>query len=265
MPRYCQQCGAYVAEEAKFCPTCGASVDVVQSPATESPSSPEPVAGPDAVSSAARSAGGAAGPRYRGVLLAVILIEIVIGAGLFYGYRQYRASAGRQERLQSASTPPAVERTSVTPPTTTEPLPTETQKASETTANVEPPSPPAAATKSKKGSAVESKPAPTKPSSPTTSSATPPPPPRPVMTSEQRLKRGRDFLNAKQYSEALSEFRQVRRLDPRNRDVFYLMGLSHEQLGQLEEALEAYRECTSGPYASVAQNHVKRLAKKLRK
>lgn len=80
---------------------------------------------------------------------------------------------------------------------------------------------------------------------------------------EQYLRRGTEYLNAKRYEEALKEYAQVRRLEPANKDVYYLIGQAHHHLGQLELALQAYQQCTSGPYAALAQQHVKRLEKKL--
>jgi Flp pilus assembly protein TadD len=79
------------------------------------------------------------------------------------------------------------------------------------------------------------------------------------------LQQGREHLNAGRYRLALAEFRKVKRLDPGNQDVNYLSGLCLEQMGQLELALEAYRLCESGPYASVAKDHARRLARKLGK
>ena len=45
---------------------------------------------------------------------------------------------------------------------------------------------------------------------------------------------------------ALQEFEYVKKLDPGNKDVYYLIGLTYKKMNQLERALEAYRQCTSG-------------------
>jgi Flp pilus assembly protein TadD len=86
--------------------------------------------------------------------------------------------------------------------------------------------------------------------------------PAKTVSAEQHLKQGNEYLSAGRYQEALREYEQVRRLDPANKDVFYLIGQAYHQSGQLELALPAYRQCTSGPYAAIAQQHVKKLEKK---
>jgi tetratricopeptide (TPR) repeat protein len=65
--------------------------------------------------------------------------------------------------------------------------------------------------------------------------------------------------------EALQEFESMKKLDPGNKDVYYLIGRTYQQMNQLERALEAYRQCTSGVYASVSQSAVKLLEKKIGK
>jgi tetratricopeptide (TPR) repeat protein len=81
---------------------------------------------------------------------------------------------------------------------------------------------------------------------------------------QQHLHQGNDHLNAGRYREALQEYEQVRRLDKSNQDVYYLMGLAHEKLGELELALQAHQQCTSGTYAEQAKRNATRLEKKLR-
>jgi len=82
---------------------------------------------------------------------------------------------------------------------------------------------------------------------------------------ENILKQGIAHMYAGQYQEALSELESVKKLDPGNKDVYYVIGLTYQKMNQLEQALEAYRQCTSGHYASVAQGHVKSLEKKVGK
>ena len=59
--------------------------------------------------------------------------------------------------------------------------------------------------------------------------------------------------------------RQAQRLAPDNVNLYYLLGTAYQQAGNLPEALAAYRKCTSGDYAAVSRNHVKKLEKKLEK
>lgn len=86
-----------------------------------------------------------------------------------------------------------------------------------------------------------------------------------TISAEHNLNQGMTYLSASRYQEALQEFEQVKKLDPSNKNVYYLIGQTYHKMNQLEQALEAYRQCTSGVYASVAQNAVKRLEKKVGK
>jgi uncharacterized Zn finger protein (UPF0148 family) len=79
---------------------------------------------------------------------------------------------------------------------------------------------------------------------------------------EQSLNQGKKFYNERRYQEALAEFERVKKIDPANKDVYYLMGLTYYKMDQPGQALEAYRQCTSGVYASVSQSAVKNLEKK---
>jgi hypothetical protein len=80
----------------------------------------------------------------------------------------------------------------------------------------------------------------------------------------EHQKQGADYLNKRLYHEALREFDFVKRLDPGNKDVYYLIGSAYNGMNQLERALEAYRQCTSGTYVTVSENAVKNLEKKLK-
>jgi tetratricopeptide (TPR) repeat protein len=84
-------------------------------------------------------------------------------------------------------------------------------------------------------------------------------------SAEQSLNQGKTFYNESRYQEALGEFERVKKLDPANKDVYYLMGLTYYKMNQLGQALEAYRQCTSGVYASVSERAVKNLEKKVGK
>lgn len=82
---------------------------------------------------------------------------------------------------------------------------------------------------------------------------------------EYNLNQGITHLGAGRYQDALREFEYVKSLDPENKNVYYLIGQAYHKMGQLERALEAYRQCTSGVYASIAQNHVRMLEKRVGK
>ncbi len=86
-----------------------------------------------------------------------------------------------------------------------------------------------------------------------------------TISAEQNLNQGLTYLSASRYQEALREFEQVKRLDPGNKNVYYLIGQAYHKMNQLQQALEAYRQCTSGIYASVALSNAKTLEKKVGK
>jgi hypothetical protein len=76
---------------------------------------------------------------------------------------------------------------------------------------------------------------------------------------------GISYLSSGRYQEALQEFEYIKKLDPGDKDVYYLFGSTYLKMNQLERALEAYRQCTSGPYVSPSQYQVKVLEKKIGK
>jgi hypothetical protein len=86
-----------------------------------------------------------------------------------------------------------------------------------------------------------------------------------TVSTEQYLKQGITYLNSGRHQEALRDFEYVRQLDPANKDVYYLIGQAYQRMNQLKQALEAYRQCTSGIYASVSQSAVKKLEKEVGK
>jgi hypothetical protein len=85
------------------------------------------------------------------------------------------------------------------------------------------------------------------------------------VSAENIQKQGIAYMYASQYQEALREFESIKKLDPGNKDVYYLIGLTYQKMNQLGPALEAYRQCTSGVYASVSQSAIKNLEKKVGK
>ncbi|MCI0488408.1 MAG: tetratricopeptide repeat protein [Blastocatellia bacterium] len=102
-------------------------------------------------------------------------------------------------------------------------------------------------------------------SPPTAPSTEPAPPAAPKPTAEEYKNRGLKSLGAKQYDQALADFRAALSLQPSNPDLRYLTGMAYEGKGLLPEALNEYRKCLSGTYAPLARQHVKRLSKKLEK
>src|SRR5262249_28999724 len=69
---------------------------------------------------------------------------------------------------------------------------------------------------------------------------------------QHKLNQGSEYMSGGKYQETRREFEYVKNLDPDNKSVYYLIGQTYHKMNQLERALEAYRQCTSGMYASVA-------------
>lgn len=81
----------------------------------------------------------------------------------------------------------------------------------------------------------------------------------------EHVRRGNEHFTAGRYDDALLEYRAAQQLDPSNPDVYYLLGLVHERRGEYDAARQAFEQCTTGPYAAVARNHLKMLEKKRQK
>jgi hypothetical protein len=79
------------------------------------------------------------------------------------------------------------------------------------------------------------------------------------------IEQGNRLASAGQFQAALQAYEKAQRANPGNADVYYLIGSAYHRSGDLANALEAYRKCTSGSYSAVAANHVKNLEKKLGK
>lgn len=101
---------------------------------------------------------------------------------------------------------------------------------------------------------------------------TPVPSPIPIPTPVQvklspgeLIRRGMVSLNAGQWPSAIESFDAARKLQPNNPDLGYLSGMALENLGQPGAAIDAFRTCTSGPYAQIAKGHVKTLVAKLKR
>ena len=76
------------------------------------------------------------------------------------------------------------------------------------------------------------------------------------------IEQGNRLANSGQLQEAIQIYETARRTNPGNVDVYYLIGSAYHRSGEITKAREAYRQCTSGVYAAVAANHVKKLEKK---
>jgi uncharacterized Zn finger protein (UPF0148 family) len=102
-------------------------------------------------------------------------------------------------------------------------------------------------------------------SNPQQQAAATPTPAAPEISAAEHQKQGIAYMNSGRHQEALREYDYVRKLDPDNKDVYYLIGLTYWKMNQLGQALEAYRQCTSGVYVSEAHQAVGSLEKQLKK
>lgn len=92
--------------------------------------------------------------------------------------------------------------------------------------------------------------------------------PTPTLSAEDYLKRASDFYNSKDYNSTLREADKALRIAPNDLRVYYLIGGSHFALGNLPEALRAYRRCSppswNGTYSQQCAGRAKELEKKLK-
>jgi len=233
MEKYCRQCGTALAEGAKFCRQCGAATGAVESPVTQESAQPTTSLEPTQLMTETLNETTPLAqiqrqtrPRYSQRHLALIGGAIVLIAVVAVSFY-----LGRWSRNQS------------TEPTGPQP-PLSSDQASAPS-----PAPPTPA-KKPTGDAADQ---------PATKSA------KTAERAKQHLDQGNDYLNTGRYREALQEYEQVRRLDKSNYDVYYLMGIAYEKLGELDLARQAHQQCTSGIYADQANRNVTRLEKKRRR
>ena len=85
------------------------------------------------------------------------------------------------------------------------------------------------------------------------------------LSPDEFIRRGMVSLNAGQWPSAMESFDAARKLQPNNPDLGYLSGMALENLGRPGAAIDAFRSCTSGPYAQIAKGHVKTLVSKLKR
>ena len=75
---------------------------------------------------------------------------------------------------------------------------------------------------------------------------------------------GMRYHNVREFQAAIREFSLAQRLTPKDKDLYYLIGSSYAGLGQEAVAHEYYKQCDSGPYASVARSGAQKTAKAAR-
>lgn len=197
----------------------------------------------------------------KGLLLAVAIGVVVLAAVLFFFVISREPSETQAENRPADKTEPSTATQPIAQPPNQQPpaVAANNQAQSQSSPAVDALKPPAV--NYAQAASTPQKPAVTKPT-PTT----PQEKQAAVGASAETYKnQGITDLNAGRHQEALRAFESVKRLDPANKDVYYLIGQAYQRMNQLEQALNAYRQCTSGVYASVSQNAVKKLEKQVGK
>lgn len=100
----------------------------------------------------------------------------------------------------------------------------------------------------------------------------PPPPPAPVKKTpnqekaEQHYKRARELYQLGRYREAITHLQLAIKLDPSGAELYYNLGLVHEKLGEVDEAVDAYQKYLKvlGPDAEPEEvSRIKGIIKRL--
>lgn len=201
----------------------------------------------------------------KGLLLAAALGVVVLGAGSFFFINSRRAS-----ETQSALLPTDEAKPSPSARPSTKPSIEPSGQPSPAAANNPPRTQSEPATDGVKSPSTKNADADKKSSQQAIAKPTPAPPQEKnaadgTGAAIHNLNQGVTYMNAGRYQDALREFEYVKKLDPGNKSVYYLIGQAYHKQGQLEQALEAYRRCTSGHYVSVALNNAKAIEKRLGK
>lgn len=93
--------------------------------------------------------------------------------------------------------------------------------------------------------------------------------PTPMLSAEDYLKRASDFYNSRDYNSTIREADKGLKVAPNDLRFYYLIGGSYSGLGNLQEALKAYRKCSppswNGVYSQQCAGRAKELEKKLNK
>lgn len=289
MSVYCQSCGNELPQQVKFCPRCGVSVSPDQSPGndvmsteplfaqetatvqqgTEAlvPNTEElPVASP-LTGKISQPATAALKSQKEVVAIPTAAIRPKPGSPMklaaFAGFFLLAAVAAAGIYFSTGKSPSTSANPVSTPNTIPQPTPSENQQPVNAATPAEPQTSPtgtAAKPTEKNGEVADAKSKSITGSADGNSTAKSAVPA--TASAADHIKLG---LSAGSPSEALVAYKRAQQIDPANMDVHYLMGLAYQQLGQPDQALTAYRKCTSGTYASVAAQHVKKLEKDLSK
>lgn len=101
--------------------------------------------------------------------------------------------------------------------------------------------------------------------------APPPPPAAPAVANNQKQEarlsfdRGAAYLEKNDYDNAIKEFDQAIKLDPKQYDAWQRRGLSYQQKGQLDEALDDYSQALSlNPTDTATVKAMEDIARKLK-
>ena len=84
-----------------------------------------------------------------------------------------------------------------------------------------------------------------------------------MLVVEYHKQKGMDLLNAKAFEAAIRDLEIARNYNPKDKDLYYLLGSAYAGLGLSAQAADNYRRCNSGQYAAIASSGLKKEAKRL--
>jgi tetratricopeptide (TPR) repeat protein len=84
------------------------------------------------------------------------------------------------------------------------------------------------------------------------------------LEAQQHFQRAKDLYQAGAYREAIAELEQARGLDPKAKDLVFNLGIVHEKIGKLDEAITFFRQYmemdgVTGAERAKAENIIKRI------
>ena len=84
------------------------------------------------------------------------------------------------------------------------------------------------------------------------------------LEAQQHFQRAKDLYQTGAYREAIAELEQARGLDPKAKDLVFNLGIVHEKVGKLDEAITFFRqymemEGVTGSERAKAENIIKRI------
>ena len=82
-------------------------------------------------------------------------------------------------------------------------------------------------------------------------------------TVEDYMEKGKFYFLSGKYDSAIKEFREALKIEPRNTELLYSLGISYESSNRLDEAREAYLQTLDiDPNHKIAKQHLDNMLEK---